>query len=71
MKAIQTQSEGAFWTASYGAFRWHESTSMHDKPGTWILISAGLEFDRFRDLKGKFHVTCVVDDFGNLVRVAA
>lgn len=71
MKAIRTQSYVAFWTDSYGAFRWNKCPSMHDKPGTWMLVSMGLEFDRFRDLKGEFHVTCVVDDFGDLVRVAA
>lgn len=66
MNVIQTMTPEAFYTAEYGAYRWDKH--MVEKPGTWILISRACWFDHFRGFQ-RPHVTCVVDDFGDLVRV--
>jgi hypothetical protein len=66
---MSIQSYGdSFFTPFYGAFRWHSHLCY--RPGTWALIGFNLEFDRMRGIENdSIHITCVVDDFGNLVRV--
>ena len=68
MKTIIHQSADAFWTAAYGAFRWHPQ--LKAVKAQWFLVSSVLEFDRMRGLLNS-HIECVVDDFGNLVGVPA
>ena len=57
----------SFFTDAYGAFRWDRNIG--SRIGTWFLVSFSLEFDRMRGLISEPHITCVVDDFGNLVKV--
>ena len=66
MNAIIASTPERFHTADYGAYRW--DPLMVEKPGTWILISTSCSFDHFRGVQ-RPHVSCVVDDFGDLVRV--
>lgn len=66
MNSIKTMTPEAFYTAEYSAFRWDQR--MVERVGTWILISKSCFFDHFRGMQ-RAHVTCVVDDFGDLVRV--
>lgn len=63
---IVCENDCAFWTDSYGAFRW--DTHLQGRPGTWYLVSTCPDFDYMRGLVSA-HITCVVDDFGNLVKV--
>ena len=63
---ITTNEDGMFWTASYGAFRWHDY--LMPLKGQWQLVSMQMEFDRMRNVPN-VHINCVVDDFGNLVGV--
>jgi hypothetical protein len=58
----------SFYTPSYSAFRWGQWLPI--RVGTWMLVCMNLEFDQMRGMKlDDVHITCVVDDFGNLVRV--
>jgi len=58
----------AFFTDTYGAFRWDRN--LCSRPGTWYLVSLNNDFDRMRGVGFcDVNITCVVDDFGNLVRV--
>ena len=69
MNRVISNSPAAFWTDSYGAFRWH-SHLRPSKGNQWALISSNIEFDQMRGIPtGKVHLDCVVDDFGNLVPV--
>lgn len=70
MNAIESQAPGAFWTKYYGAHRWSDSFACFMRPGTWYLISLTTAWDHFRGVPvDRVMATCVVDDFGNLVRV--
>lgn len=70
MNAIETQGPVAFWTAAYGAHRWDKY--LFGRHGTWLLVSKSTEFDFMRGMRyDAVHITCVVDDFGDLVRVPA
>lgn len=68
---MSIQSYGdSFFTPFYGAFRWHEQ--LCGRVGMWALVGFNLEFDQMRGIKpDSVHIECVVDDFGNLVRVPA
>lgn len=65
---MSIEGDGTFWKAGYGAYRWDKT--LYSRPGTWFLVSLNYEFDYLRGVKS-LHVTCVVDDFGNLVKVAS
>lgn len=67
---ITYQSSGAsYWTPFYGVHRWDRLLS--DKPGTYALVLMPEVLQLFRmAANGEVrHPTCVVDDFGTLVRV--
>ena len=66
MNAITAQNGVAFWTRSYGAFRWDKN--LQARRAQWFLVSFCSEFDYLRGLASA-HVACTVDDFGNLVAV--
>ena len=60
----------SFFTDFYGAFRWDFRVPGASK--NWYLVGLNTEFDRMRGIQNSdIHITCVVDDFGNLVRVEA
>lgn len=66
--SIQHSLAGIFWTDAYGAYRW--DSILAQKTGLWELISLNVDFDYMRGIDpGKVHTSCVVDDFGNLVKV--
>ena len=68
MNAITQQTDSGFFTRAYGAFRW--DTHLRSA-GKWFLVTMNYEFDKLRGLGvGDTNVACVVDDFGNLVKVA-
>ena len=70
MNAVITQGPAMFWTEGYGAFRW--DAILTTRPGTWYLVTLNLAFDQLRGVHNDDrNITCVVDDFGNLVRVPA
>lgn len=56
-----------FWTPFYGV---HRHYSQLCKPGLYAVIALNPELARMQGAKSA-HVNCVVDDFGNLVGVAA
>ena len=68
MNVITQQTVSAFYTRSYGAFRW--DAHLAGGQGQWFLVTMNYEFDRLRgvDPYGA-NIACVVDDFGNLVKV--
>ena len=73
MKIHYSQGGGSFWTDLYGVHRW--DPSLVTRPGTYGLIfnAVVLQLARMSVDKNCWvtHPTCVVDDFGSLVRVAA
>ena len=68
MNAITHQTVSGFYTRAYGAFRW--DTHLTGGQGNWFLVTMNYEFDKMRgvDPYGT-SISCVVDDFGNLVKV--
>jgi hypothetical protein len=63
-------SSDSFYTDSYGAHRWEPA--LITRPGTWRVVTMNLEFDRMRGIDNDvINMTCVVDDFGSLVKVPA
>lgn len=69
MSAITEKGSSSFWTDGYGAFRWDDT--LLSRPGTWFLVTKNLAFDFMRVGPYDVNITCVVDDFGDLVRVPA
>ena len=66
MNAITHQTVSGFYTRAYGAFRW--DTHLKGGNGNWFLVTMNYEFDKLRGV-GDTNIACVVDDFGNLVKV--
>ena len=64
-----------FFTPLCGIYRWKES--MVTRAGTYLVVWLGEVYDciMFARMKasddGSIHPTCVVDDFGSLVKVPA
>ena len=68
MNAITQQTDSGFFTRAYGAFRW--DTHLKASADKWYLVTMNYEFDKLRGLGvGDTNIACVVDDFGNLVKV--
>ncbi len=65
--SIVTDDPACFWTGTYGAFRWSEHLQAAN--GQWLLVTLNLAFDRMRGVSAP-NIECVVDDFGDLVRIA-
>ena len=64
--------DDGYHTNAYSIYRWN--SLMVDRPGTYRVIGSwpSMEFARMAVSDGQYeHPTCVVDDFGSLVRVAA
>lgn len=62
-------SDGAdYWTPAYGVHRW----GFGSRPGTWFIVARPIvgEFMRMQNAAFR-HITAVMDDFGNLVKVEA
>ena len=68
MKLLFDDSGEAFWTPCYGVYRWDKH--MVTRPGTYAVVTHNSELRQMQEPRNA-HPTCVVDDFGNLVRVAA
>jgi len=59
-----------FWTPSYSVHRWHNL--LNEKPGTYRIVSENTALARMQGADyGDMHPTCVVDDYGQLVKVPA
>ena len=60
-----------YWTPAYGVYRW--SDLMVTRPGTYAVIAHSMALALARmgceDSYAFSHPTCVVDDFGDLVKV--
>ena len=70
MKLTFSSSGEVMWTPWYGVYRWDRH--MVSRPGTYAVIVTNGELSTMQDVQpGRRHPTCVVDDFGSLVRVAA
>lgn len=58
-----------YWTGAYGVSRWGVLAT---RPGTWRIVALPIvsEFMRMQNATYQ-HITAVMDDFGNLVKVEA
>jgi hypothetical protein len=68
MKLLFDDTGDAFWTQWYGIWRWDKR--MVTRPGTYAVITHNAELRAMQEARCA-HPTCVVDDFGNLVKVEA
>lgn len=66
MKLLFSNSGDVFWTPFYGVYRWDRL--MVTRPGTYAVITHNTELRHMQEPRCA-HPTCVVDDFGNLVKV--
>lgn len=59
-----------YWAPFYGVHRWDQH--LNTRPGTYSIVAKNVDLAHMQGApNGSVHMTCVVDDFGTLVRVPA
>lgn len=70
---ISAQTDTTYWNDICGVFRW--DPVLCTRPGTYRVVALAHTFDLIvmgqKEIAGWDHPTCVVDDFGTLVKVPA
>jgi hypothetical protein len=70
MKVTYSHTGHFMSTPQYTIFRWHKDIC--PTPGTYRVVAVNHALARMQGAEWEdIHPTCVVDDFGTLVRVAA
>ena len=71
MKFLNTRTIDADceWVQGNGITMWRWNESLVSERGTWAVLATNLDLARMQNVTpGNAHITCIVDDFGNLVR---